>query len=88
MTLVIRWKEMSHKHVTFADWDHIGAYMVRIHTGDPTKLGLGMFSIMFDVFFMTQHYILYPRRNHPPPEKGYVLLHHSGVIVGQPNVVE
>lgn len=27
--------------------------------GDPTKFGLGLFSIIFDVFFMVQHYILY-----------------------------
>lgn len=27
--------------------------------GDPTKFGLGLFSVMFDVLFMVQHYILY-----------------------------
>ncbi|XP_068236157.1 cystinosin homolog [Palaemon carinicauda] len=27
--------------------------------GDPTKFGLGLFSVIFDVFFMVQHYILY-----------------------------
>ena len=27
--------------------------------GDPTKLWLGLFSIMFDVFFMLQHYVFY-----------------------------
>ncbi|OWF56316.1 cystinosin-like isoform X2 [Mizuhopecten yessoensis] len=27
--------------------------------GDPTKFGLGAFSILFDILFMTQHYILY-----------------------------
>ncbi|MCL4150469.1 UNVERIFIED_CONTAM: hypothetical protein GTU68_056565 [Idotea baltica] len=27
--------------------------------GDLTKFGLGIFSIMFDIFFMVQHYILY-----------------------------
>lgn len=27
--------------------------------GDPTKFGLGAFSIMFDILFMVQHYILY-----------------------------
>ncbi|XP_047485058.1 LOW QUALITY PROTEIN: cystinosin homolog [Penaeus chinensis] len=27
--------------------------------GDPTKFGLGIFSIIFDIFFMVQHYILY-----------------------------
>lgn len=32
--------------------------------GDPTKFGLGLFSILFDVLFMVQHYILY--RNKKP----------------------
>lgn len=27
--------------------------------GDPTKFGLGLFSVMFDILFMVQHYILY-----------------------------
>ena len=37
--------------------------------GDPTKFGLGAFSICFDLLFMTQHYILY---RHPPASKeGY-----------------
>jgi len=27
--------------------------------GNPTKFGLGVFSIMFDILFMIQHYILY-----------------------------
>ena len=30
--------------------------------GDFTKFGLGLFSIIFDIFFMIQHYVLY--RNH------------------------
>jgi cystinosin len=29
--------------------------------GDPTKFGLGFFSICFDVLFMVQHYCLYRR---------------------------
>lgn len=33
------------------DWESI--------FGSPTKFGLGMFSILFDLFFMVQHYILY-----------------------------
>ena len=37
--------------------------------GDPTKFGLGVFSICFDLLFMTQHHILY---RHPPASKeGY-----------------
>ncbi|KAK7571061.1 hypothetical protein V9T40_014665 [Parthenolecanium corni] len=35
----------------YNDWDNI--------FGDPTKFGLGMFSVAFDLFFMYQHYILY-----------------------------
>ncbi|GJQ71235.1 hypothetical protein Trydic_g10977 [Trypoxylus dichotomus] len=27
--------------------------------GDPTKFGLGLFSVIFDIFFIVQHYILY-----------------------------
>lgn len=27
--------------------------------GDPTKFGLGLISVLFDIFFMVQHYILY-----------------------------
>lgn len=30
--------------------------------GDPTKFGLGVFSIFFDVIFMFQHYVLYRNR--------------------------
>lgn len=33
------------------DWDSI--------VGDPTKFGLGLFSIVFDVIFIIQHYVLY-----------------------------
>ena len=27
--------------------------------GDPTKLWLGPFSLVFDIFFMLQHYVFY-----------------------------
>ncbi|KAK6468237.1 cystinosin-like [Huso huso] len=30
--------------------------------GDPTKFGLGVFSILFDVLFITQHYCLYRQK--------------------------
>lgn len=29
--------------------------------GDPTKFGLGLFSVVFDILFMTQHYCIYRR---------------------------
>ncbi|KAF9406330.1 hypothetical protein BGZ94_003160 [Podila epigama] len=32
-------------------------------SGDPVKFGLGFVSIAFDLVFMTQHYILYRRRD-------------------------
>jgi cystinosin len=27
--------------------------------GDPTKFGLGLFSILFDCLFIVQHYVIY-----------------------------
>lgn len=35
----------------YDDWDSI--------FGDPTKFGLGLFSVMFDVLFFVQHFVLY-----------------------------
>lgn len=32
--------------------------------GDPTKFGLGLFSVVFDIFFIVQHYILYRTSNY------------------------
>ncbi|CAG9817298.1 unnamed protein product [Phaedon cochleariae] len=32
--------------------------------GDPTKFGLGLFSVAFDIFFIIQHYILYRHSNY------------------------
>ncbi len=29
-------------------------------TGNPVKFGLGSVSMLFDVIFMVQHYVLYP----------------------------
>ena len=34
--------------------------------GDPTKFGLGFFSVLFDIFFILQHYVFY--RNNQPHE--------------------
>ncbi|XP_067871971.1 cystinosin-like [Heterodontus francisci] len=31
--------------------------------GDPTKFGLGLFSMIFDIFFIVQHYCLYRRKS-------------------------
>ncbi|XP_066058288.1 cystinosin isoform X1 [Chamaea fasciata] len=40
----------------------------RLIFGDPTKFGLGVFSIIFDIVFMAQHYCLYRRRGYEPCE--------------------
>lgn len=32
--------------------------------GDPTKFGLGLFSVLFDIFFIVQHYFLYRHSNY------------------------
>ncbi|KAL9694214.1 hypothetical protein quinque_013499 [Culex quinquefasciatus] len=33
--------------------------------GDPTKFGLGLFSVLFDIVFIVQHYVLYKNRSDP-----------------------
>ncbi|XP_027704580.1 cystinosin isoform X1 [Vombatus ursinus] len=38
--------------------------------GDPTKFGLGMFSIIFDIIFIIQHYCLYRQPGLLPPFTG------------------
>lgn len=63
----------------FNDWSSI--------FGDPTKFGLGLFSVMFDILFIVQHYILYRQKpnllidansratgfyNNGAPREGYV----------------
>lgn len=40
----------------------------RLIFGDPTKFGLGVFSIVFDIVFMVQHYCLYRRQGYEPCE--------------------
>jgi len=37
--------------INYDDWSSI--------FGSPTKFGLGLFSILFDLLFIIQHYILY-----------------------------
>ncbi|KAB7495043.1 Cystinosin-like protein [Armadillidium nasatum] len=43
----------------YDDWDSI--------FGDPTKFGLGLFSILFDIFFIFQHYVFYKERENYMP---------------------
>lgn len=40
----------------YDDWNSI--------FGDPTKFGLGLFSVLFDILFMVQHYVLYRYVSH------------------------
>jgi hypothetical protein len=40
--------------INYDDWSSI--------FGSPTKFGLGMFSILFDILFIAQHYCLYRAR--------------------------
>lgn len=46
--------------------------------GDPTKFGLGFFSIAFDIVFIVQHYCLY-RGNSP-----YIQIENTEVTVNEP----
>ncbi|XP_003389186.1 PREDICTED: cystinosin-like [Amphimedon queenslandica] len=48
--------------------------------GDPTKFGLGLFSVCFDLLFMVQHYILY--RHPPAPGDGYSKIEESKPLLG------
>nr|XP_012154310.1 PREDICTED: cystinosin homolog isoform X1 [Megachile rotundata]XP_012154311.1 PREDICTED: cystinosin homolog isoform X1 [Megachile rotundata]XP_012154312.1 PREDICTED: cystinosin homolog isoform X1 [Megachile rotundata]XP_012154313.1 PREDICTED: cystinosin homolog isoform X1 [Megachile rotundata] len=48
----------------YDDWESI--------FGDPTKFGLGFFSVAFDIFFILQHYVFY-RDN--PNERSNEILH-------------
>ena len=41
--------------------------------GDPTKFGLGAFSILFDLLFMLQHYVLF-RGRQPYEKPGYSII--------------
>lgn len=42
-------------------------------SGNPVKLALGNISIVFDVIFLTQHYVLYPTREEPEREEDPLL---------------
>lgn len=66
-------------HLTDADdWKNI--------FGNPTKFGLGLFSVLFDVLFIVQHYVLYKNAGHNEQD---VLIRSSGgdsCIVVEPEV--
>ena len=41
--------------------------------GNPTKFGLGVFTMMFDILFICQHYVIYPERKRKK-NAGYKLI--------------
>lgn len=43
--------------------------------GDPTKFGLGLFSVLFDILFMVQHYILYNPKRRKMVDEDESLIH-------------
>ena len=45
--------------------------------GDPTKFGLGLFSIFFDVIFMFQHYVCYRKSDKSREEEKKALFSDS-----------
>ncbi|CAB1427128.1 unnamed protein product [Pleuronectes platessa] len=53
----------------------------RLIFGDPTKFGLGLFSVVFDILFMIQHYCLY--RQQPQYE---TTIHHPDQMPLQSSV--
>ena len=46
--------QMFFLSINYNDWSSI--------FGSPTKFGLGLFSVLFDILFIVQHYVLY-RKN-------------------------
>jgi hypothetical protein len=44
--------------INYDDWSSI--------FGSPTKFGLGLFSILFDILFIMQHYCFYRSRSNRP----------------------
>jgi len=55
--------------------------------GDPTKFGLGFFSVVFDIFFMLQHYVFYrDKLPHEPLAGSTEELRTSPAVPGTPEV--
>ena len=48
-------------HILLDDW--------RSTFGDPTKFGLGLFSILFDILFIFQHYVCYRKSDKSTKEE-------------------
>ncbi|XP_054274159.1 cystinosin homolog [Macrosteles quadrilineatus] len=48
--------------------------------GDPTKFGLGLFSVVFDILFIVQHYVLYRNPYEPIPGNVFVQATENEVI--------
>lgn len=51
-------------------------------TGNPVKFGLGNISIIFDIIFMTQHYVLY-RAHRKDPESGLMVGEERPLLQGE-----
>jgi cystinosin len=51
-----------------SDWTQIA--------GNPVKFGLGFVSMLFDILFMVQHYVLYPKVPDPRADA------HSDAVAG------
>ena len=54
--------------------------------GDPTKFGLGIITILFDLTFMLQHYVLY--RNAIDPDKANEKVDHSSHLCNTDHTIE
>ena len=54
--------------------------------GDPTKFGLGLVSILFDLMFMLQHYVLF--RSAVDPDEGSKKVGHSSHMDNTDDVME
>ncbi|KAK9501189.1 hypothetical protein O3M35_002263 [Rhynocoris fuscipes] len=53
--------------------------------GDPTKFGLGLFSVLFDIFFLIQHYILYRDVRHGGKNSRNVGERLPGIVIRLPS---
>ena len=54
--------------------------------GDPTKFGLGIITILFDLTFMLQHYVLY--RNAIDPDKVNRKVDHSSHLCNTDHAIK
>ncbi|KAI8967075.1 PQ loop repeat-domain-containing protein [Mycotypha africana] len=48
--------------------------------GDNVKLGLGLLAVLYDGFFLLQHYVLYPRHSHHHPLSSHTDEERRGLL--------